>query len=274
MPGLIHALALPDTGFISLVGGGGKSTLLLRLARERQARGLRTVVTTTTRILRAQGEAAGPVAGDLPALEAALAQSLTVCAALPAPEMGKLAPPSQALLDQALNLAGLVVAEADGAHGRPVKAPAGYEPCLLPHSAAVVAVAGLSALGRPLEEVCHRPELAARLLGTSLDILLTPELLARLLASREGQFKGVGDLEQFRILLNQADGPEGLAMARETAAAIRTLLPGVPVVAAALREPEPVKEAFFHADRNQGGGGLGHRDRLPPVPEWVSGASH
>ena len=74
MPGLIHALALPDTGFISLVGGGGKSTLLLRLARERQARGLRTVVTTTTRILRAQGEAAGPVAGDLPALEAALAQ--------------------------------------------------------------------------------------------------------------------------------------------------------------------------------------------------------
>ena len=165
MPGLIHALALPDTGFISLVGGGGKSTLLLRLARERQARGLRTVVTTTTRILRAQGEAAGPVAGDLPALEAALAQSLTVCAALPAPELGKLAPPSQALLDQALNLAGLVVAEADGAHGRPVKAPAGYEPCLLPHSAAVVAVAGLSALGRPLEEVCHRPELAARLLG-------------------------------------------------------------------------------------------------------------
>ena len=137
---LFQALALPDRGFVSLVGGGGKSTLLLRLAWERQARGLRTVVTTTTRILRAQGEAAGPVAGDLSALEAALARSLTACAALPAPEPGKLAPPPQALLDRALELASLVVAEADGAHGRPVKAPAGQEPCLLPRSAAVVAV--------------------------------------------------------------------------------------------------------------------------------------
>lgn len=242
---LFQALALPDRGFVSLVGGGGKSTLLLRLARERQARGLRTVVTTTTRILRAQGEAAGPVAGDLSALEAALARSLTACAALPAPEPGKLAPPPQALLDRALELAGLVVAEADGAHGRPVKAPAGHEPCLLPRSAAVVAVAGLSALGRPLAEVCHRPELAARLLGVPRDALLTPEGLARLLTSEAGQFKGVGDPARFRVLLNQADGPEALALARETAAAVRALLPGVPVAAAALREPEPVKEVFF-----------------------------
>ena len=29
---LFQALALPDRGFVSLVGGGGKSTLLLRLA--------------------------------------------------------------------------------------------------------------------------------------------------------------------------------------------------------------------------------------------------
>ena len=233
---LFQALALPDRGFVSLVGGGGKSTLLLRLAWERQARGLRTVVTTTTRILRAQGEAAGPVAGDLSALEAALARSLTACAALPAPEPGKLAPPPQALLDRALELAGLVVAEADGAHGRPVKAPAGHEPCLLPRSAAVVAVAGLSDLGRPLAEACHRPELAARLLGVPRDALLTSEA---------GQFKGVGDPARFRVLLNQADGPEALALARETAAAVRALLPGVPVAAAALREPEPVKEVFF-----------------------------
>ena len=241
---LARALALPEEGGASLVGAGGKSTLLLRLAEERRRSGLWTVVTTTTRILRAQGEAAGPVAGDLPALEAALARWGTACAALPAPEPGKLSPPPPALLAQALERPALVIAEADGARGLPVKAPAGHEPCLLPHSAAVVAVAGLSALGRPLEAVCHRPERAARLLGCPLDAPLEPEGLARLLTSEEGQYKGVPDPAVFRVLLNQADLPGALALGRETAEAIRALRPGTRVVLAALREEEPVKEVF------------------------------
>ena len=105
-------------------------------------------------------------------------------------------------------------------------------------------VAGLSALGHPIGEACHRPHLACALLGVGEETIVTPSLLARLLTHEAGQLKGVGDPKKFRVLLNQADGPEELALARETARDIQTWLPGTRVVAAALRETDCVKEVF------------------------------
>lgn len=241
---LLEALALPPEGWICLVGGGGKSSLLLRLTAERAGRGLPALAATTTHIGVEQGRAAGPLAGTLEELEAACRAGLTACAARPEPGTEKLIAPPAEVLDRGLALFGFGVAEADGAKRLPMKAPADHEPCLLPGSAAVVAVAGLSALGRPLGEVCHRPQLACALLGVGPETAVTPALLARLLTHEAGQFKGVGDPKRFRVLLNQADGPAELALARETARHIQTDLPGTRVVAAALRETDCVKEVF------------------------------
>ena len=163
---------------------------------------------------------------------------------MPEPGTGKLTAPPPEALDRGLALFGFGVAEADGSRQLPMKAPADHEPCLIPGWAAVVAVAGLSALGRPLGEVCHRPQLACALLGAGPETAVTPALLARLLTHEAGQFKGVGDPKRFRVLLNQADGPAELALARETAREIQTWLPGVRVAAAALRAAVCVKEVF------------------------------
>ena len=222
---LLEALALPPEGWVCLVGGGGKSSLLLRLTAERAGRGLPALAATTTHIGVEQGRAAGPLAGTLEELEAARRGGLTACAARPEPGTEKLIAPPAEVLDRGLALVGLGVAVADGC-------------------AAVVAVAGLSALGRPLGEVCHRPRLACALLGVGPETAVTPALLARLLTHEAGQFKGVGDPKKFRVLLNQADGPAELALARETARLIQTHLPGTRVVAAALRETDCVKEVF------------------------------
>lgn len=241
---LLDALALPPEGWICLVGGGGKSSLMLRLTAERTGRGLPALAAATTHIGVEQGRSAGPLAGTLEELEAARRAGLTACAAVADPETGKLGAPPGEVLERGLSLFGFGVAEADGAKRLPIKAPASHEPCLIPGCAAVVAVAGLSALGRPLGEVCHRPQLACALLGAGEETAVTPALLARLLTHGEGQFKGVGDPRKFRVLLNQADGPAELALARETARAVRTYLPGVRVVAAALRTRDYVKEVY------------------------------
>ena len=239
---LCEALGLPDSGVLSLVGGGGKSSLLLRLTKEWSV-DRRVVAVTTTHITRAQGEALGLLllGGSPDALHAALREHSAVCAALSA-EGDKLSPPPPALLRAAPTLADWVLAEADGAHGFPVKAPACHEPVLLP-GGYVVGVAGLSALGRPLSEVCHRPSLAAALLGVPPGAALTPSLLAGLLTSEHGQRKGVEDPARFRVLLNQADMvPRHLACA--AAAEIERLLPGCRVVIASLREEDCIKEVF------------------------------
>lgn len=241
---LLEALALPPEGWTCLVGGGGKSSLLLRLVKERAGRGLPALAAATTHIGAAQGRAAGPLAGTPAELEAARRAGLTACAAVPEPGTGKLTAPPPEALDRGLALFGFGVAEADGSRQLPMKAPADHEPCLIPGWAAVVAVAGLSALGRPLGEVCHRPRLACALLGAGPETAVTPALLARLLTHEAGQFKGVGDPKRFRVLLNQADGPAELALARETAREIQTWLPGVRVAAAALRAAVCVKEVF------------------------------
>ena len=241
---LLEALALPAAGWTCLVGGGGKSTLMLRLTAQRAGRGLPALAATTTHIGVGQGRTAGPLAGTVPELEAARRAGLTACAALPEPGTGKLIGPPPAVLERGLDLFGFGVAEADGAKRLPMKAPADHEPCLIPGCAAVAAVAGLSALGRPLGEVCHRAPLACALLGVGPETIVTPDLLARLLTHRAGQFKGVGEVQNFRVLLNQADGPAELALARETAQAVQTYLPGTRVVAAALREADCVKEVF------------------------------
>ena len=94
----------------------------------------------------------------------------------------------------------------------------------------MLAVAGLSALYRPLGEVCFRAELAIeawnrdvceygdaaypkegkRLLKEvpiSKDTSLTPELLAWLLGSENGARKDISG-RSFFVVLNQADTPE------------------------------------------------------------------
>ena len=115
-----------------------------------------------------------------------------------------------------------VLLEADGAKHRPCKVPAAHEPVLLPESDIVLAVAGLSALGRPLAEVCFRLDAACTLLGVPPEASLTPERLAKLLASGAGGRKNVGT-RAFYVILNQADdaprraaGERTLAILKET----------------------------------------------------------
>ena len=125
---LLQALALPPEGWTCLVGGGGKSSLMLRLVEERARHGLPALAATTTHIGRGQGLAAGSLAGTVEELEAARREGLTACAAVTEPETGKLTAPPAEVLAHGLRLFGFGVAEADGAKRLPMKAPAGTSP--------------------------------------------------------------------------------------------------------------------------------------------------
>ena len=196
---------------VSLVGGGGKTTLLYAFARHCAAKGWRVLVSTTTHI-RQPGE---NYAADEAALASLWAAGQYAVAGVPA-EQGKLT----ALLPEQLTCwmaqADMVLLEADGAKRMPCKVPAAHEPVLLPESDIVLAVAGLSALGRPLREVCFRLEQACALLGTAPETLLTPGLLA----SEQGGRKLVGN-RRFSMVLNQADDPARIVAGEQTLALLR-----------------------------------------------------
>lgn len=183
---------------VSIVGAGGKTSLLYTLAGARTARGARTAVLTTTKIVAPAAYCR--TAGDC--LARWQDGRYAVCGE-PAAE-GKLAPPRAALLGWLLQTADCLLIEADGAKRRPCKAPAGHEPVILPETDAVIGVMGLDALGQTVGAICHRPERVCALLGCAPEHVLTESDLAHILLSENGTRKEVRD-RPYYIVLNKCD---------------------------------------------------------------------
>ncbi len=74
--------------------------------------------------------------------------------------------------------------EADGSRQKALKAPNEHEPVIPEFTDAVIVVAGLSGLGKSLNEKhVHRPQLFSTLSGLPLDDSITPDALIRVFNS-------------------------------------------------------------------------------------------
>ena len=183
---------------ISLVGGGGKSTLLEYLGGCFAARGMRTAIMTTTRMA-----CPDHVAKSMQDCRACWARG-EYAACGERTENGKFRAPDDDLLRALLEEADAVIVEADGAHMRACKAPAEHEPVILPQTDIVVGVMGIEVLGGAVGEVCHRPEHVCALLGCEGDHRLTAADMADIFVSEKGTKKGVG-ARAFYAVINKCD---------------------------------------------------------------------
>ena len=213
----ISALLAVEKGVTALIGGGGKTTLMYTLAEELRRRGT-VIVTTSTHIQRPEQYPVLTAADDV---AAALAEHGAVCVASESPE-GKLCAP--ALSFEALAaLADFVLVEADGSKRLPLKAHAPHEPVIPPNARRIIYVVGADGFGRPIRQVCHRPERYAALCGAAEDDIVTPALEARVLHA-EGYDTGW-------VFINKVETAEDW----RSAEALTALLPGK-VIAGSLRE--------------------------------------
>lgn len=175
-------------GLTAVIGSGGKTSLLRVLAQELSHRGT-VLLATTTHIMRPDW---CPFAATAAELCEGFAHSPIVCAGSYNPE-GKLTAPNFPGWQCA---ADFVLVEADGSKRLPAKAHAAWEPVLPPERNRTVCVFGASALGQPIQDAAHRPELYASLAEVSPEAVITPAIAARVLA-KEGNF----DI----LFINQAD---------------------------------------------------------------------
>ena len=129
------------------------------------------LVTTTTHYLTEPGA----VTGDDPeAIRQALALHGLAWTGKPHPKIG-LAPLSEATYRTVCGYADDVLIEADGSRQLPLKVPAAHEPVIPDNADRIVVITGLSAIGRPAKEVCHRLPMACGLLGIGEDTIIRPE---------------------------------------------------------------------------------------------------
>ena len=205
-------------GVTALIGGGGKTTLLYTLTEELWKKGT-VLLCTSTHIMRPTQYEVLERAGEAE-ISAALSAHGAVCVGEPSTE-GKLGPPSLSF-DALARLADYVLVEADGSRRLPLKAHAPHEPVIPANAQRVVLVVGADGFGKPISRMAHRPELYARLAGTTEDQEVTPELAARVV-----RLECLHD----RVFLNQVDREEEWPLARRLAAAL-----DCPVTAGTLRE--------------------------------------
>ena len=207
---LIEQLGLENARLIALCGAGGKTSLLYALGKEWAIRKEKVVLTTSTHIWADLPDGCAlwdrPDKADLLSIWRA---GFTPVAGRPRAD-GKLKGPSEEMWAILRQNADRIVAEADGAACHPVKYPAAWEPVIPQYTDRVLVLCGLSALDRPLSDVCHRANLAIRH-GVLTDGPLTEAGLAALL------LKGYGRYDPLYVL-NQADDGALFARAEHIAA--------------------------------------------------------
>lgn len=175
---------------IAAVGAGGKTSLLMQLMKECLQLGLRVMVTTTTHMFLPKTHLtsaaftgiqswsqsspiscsdSNPVFLGNPVNPPVLQEGWVKCSA-PDPELfWKLYPDMD-----------VVLVEADGSKRFPVKIPASWEPVIPGCTDLILAIYGLSSLGKTLGESCHR----WTLLGETFPASHPDDLSRQMLSSR------------------------------------------------------------------------------------------
>lgn len=197
---------------VALVGAGGKTSLLYALAREIVRSGRTVVTTTTTKILTPRFDQSPKLLlvqddPELRTLPDRLHEhrQVTVAASLTA-ETGKLQGLDDRLITQLSHLADCVLIEADGAAGRPIKAPAQWEPVIPPFASLVIPIVGLDSVGKPATEAwAFRLRELCAVTGLIPGEAITPQAVARLLCHSHGGLKNVPSQIPVIPLLNKED---------------------------------------------------------------------
>jgi probable selenium-dependent hydroxylase accessory protein YqeC len=220
------ALGLKEREVISLVGAGGKTTLLFALGRELSVQRNGVVLTTTTKIrVPDPSPLFTLLLADNPAalkksVEQNIGRSPSLLLARRILDDGKLEgiPPEWVEVLRSMESVSAILIEADGAAGRPLKAPRVGEPVWAPDTTLAIPVIGIDALGARLdEEHVFRSKIARQVLNEPEGAAVTEEVICRLVAEI---LKNRPPAARVVPVINKVDLPAGLEKGRRLARAL------------------------------------------------------
>lgn len=161
-----------------VVGSGGKTTLIHKLAKLYKEQGKNVLVTTTTHMYK---EPDTLITDDASKIIACLNTNHYAFAGCPCLEEAKITALSTDTFQEVIKFTDEILVEADGSRGFPLKLPGPSEPVILPECDRVIIVSSLLALGKPAVSVLHRPSYALSYLGINKDTIITPTHIQTLL---------------------------------------------------------------------------------------------
>ncbi|MFC1935072.1 selenium cofactor biosynthesis protein YqeC [Chloroflexota bacterium] len=223
---LKEALNIKHREVISLVGGGGKTTLMFALARELATDDGCVITTTTTKIRQSLPQQTPHLlmARDEAELIGLFLQNTTnhrqVTLATERLTSTKLVGIHPELVNKLADMEQVthIIVETDGAAGKSLKAPNATEPVIPTNTSLVIAVVGADTLGcRLTEETVFRSEIVSKLLGVPLGSFLSTESIASLITHRQGIIKGSPERARIIPFINKLDLCQDLSLVRNLA---------------------------------------------------------
>lgn len=253
---LSEALGLKTREMVSLTGAGGKTTLMFRLAGELFLQGKKVITTTTTKILEPTKDETPHlfVSGEEGKVRDFVSRRLDeyghITLAGERLGSGKLKGLSSGFLNNLWNSYEIdaIIIEADGAAGRPVKAPKEGEPVIPSGTTLVMALLGVDGVGIALtDENVFQAERISKITGIPAGGKMTEEGMALLMTHPEGLFKSAPDSSRLTAFLNKVDISEGLVKARKIARNIfeKKAVKIERVILGQLKSEPPVIEIIF-----------------------------
>ena len=160
---------------ISVVGSGGKTTLIRNLAAQYRSQGKSVFVTTTTHMYIEKDTL---ISDDAQEILGILQKTGYVMAGNP--RGVQIRALSEETFDAVSACADITLVEADGSRQLPLKYPKATEPVIPEKTEEIIVVCGLNAIGQKAKDVCHRLELVKACLGIEDDTLITPSHVLQL----------------------------------------------------------------------------------------------
>lgn len=181
-------------GITAVIGSGGKTTTVARLANELKAKGT-VIVTTTTHVFPFEGMPL--VTGSIDEICEVLNKTGIVCACGYAADAPKKYSAPECGIAALARVADYVLVEADGSRMLPIKAHNDREPVIPEDTENLVIVVGMNGIGQPVRDIVHRPELFCERSGASMDDDVTAEHVAEVLSKEIGNFRTCGKTSLF-----------------------------------------------------------------------------
>lgn len=144
----------------------------------------------------------------------------------------------------------IILVEADGARGKPVKAPAEFEP-VIPQCADIVAgIIGMDCLGTVINKKnVHRPEIFIKITDSSMEDVIEAKTLNKLIESPEGIFKGASHPSRKIVIFNKSDTVNRISQAKEITGNILESLHIERVLITSMTGNDPVKAVIELTER-------------------------
>ncbi|MDD2443160.1 MAG: selenium cofactor biosynthesis protein YqeC [Desulfotomaculaceae bacterium] len=191
---LAGALGLSEREVVSFVGGGGKTTLMFRLAEEIPFR-YRVVITTTTKIFLPPPDKyttlligkRAPVENDLAGYLQSGIRPVLGSVLLKNNKIEGIDPEHIKPLQ---NCADTILVEADGSKGLSLKGYLDHEPVIPRSTTMLVIVIGADVIGKTISPgYVHRPEVVAKRTGLNMGSVIDAEVISRLITHPEGPLR-------------------------------------------------------------------------------------